>query len=154
MRTPTERQQLIAQLAAFPAALEEKIAQYGEARLDTPVRPGEWTIRQIVHHVADAHLTGYMRMKLILTERTPILKPYDQDAWAVLPDMSMPIEPSLHIVRGVHARWVLTLQDLPAESWARTGVHLENGLVTLDDLLGVYAGHCQAHLGQIDQLPL
>ena len=128
MLTPIERQKLIEKLANFPNLLEERIAQINETQLDVPVRSGEWTAREIVHHLADAHLHGYIRMKLVLTESNPILKPYDQDAWAKLADAKMGMQPSLEILRGVHERWARVLQDLPESSWARTGVHLENGI--------------------------
>ena len=88
-------------------------------------------------------------MKLVLTEKKPILKPYDQDAWVHLPDAALPPGISLDILRGLHTRWSVMLASLPDESWARTGVHLDNGLMTLDDLLEVYAGHGDAHLAQI-----
>ncbi len=153
MTTAAERQHLIAQIRDYPQKLEALVAQYPESRLDTPVRPGEWTIRQIVHHVADAHLNAFIRMRLVLTETKPIIKPYDQDAWAKLDDMKLPVEVSLTILRGLHARWAETLKALPEESWQRAGVHLENGLMTLDQLLALYVGHGETHLEQIKQLP-
>ena len=149
MLTPTERKQRIARLEELPASLESSIAGLNNAQLDAAPGAGDWSIRQIVHHVADSHLVGYARMKLILTEKKPILKPYDQDAWERLPDAALPPSVSLDILRGLHARWSAMLASLPEESWARTGVHLDNGLMTLDDLLGVYAGHGDAHLAQI-----
>lgn len=153
MTTAAERQHFIAQIRDYPQKLEALVALYPESRLDTPVRPGEWTIRQIVHHVADAHLNAFIRMKLVLTETKPILKPYDQEAWAKLDDMKLPVEVSFNILRGLHERWAKTLENLPDESWQRAGIHLENGLVTLDQLLALYVGHGETHLEQIKQLP-
>ncbi|NMB55850.1 MAG: putative metal-dependent hydrolase [Leptolinea sp.] len=154
MTTAAERQALIAHIHDFPSKLESLVGQYSEAQLDTPVRPGEWTIRQIVHHLADAHFNGYIRMKLILTEAKPILKPYDQNAWAQLKDSQLPVQTSFLILRGLHERWAETLASLPEADWERAGVHLENGLVTLDQLLALYVRHGETHLDQIKQLSL
>lgn len=152
MSTPSERKELIAQIHDYPAKLEALVGKYSQAQLDTPVRPGEWTIRQIVHHVADAHCNGYFRTKLILTETKPILKPYDQEAWAKLNDVRLPVETSFLILRGLHERWTKTFDNLPEASWERVGVHLENGLMTLDKVLVSYVQHGETHLEQIRQL--
>ena len=149
MLTPTERKQRIARLEELPSSLESSIAGLSEAQLDAATGEGEWSIRQIVHHVADSHLVGFARMRLVLTENKPILKPYKQDAWVRLPDGLLPPQISLDILAGLHARWSAMLAGLPDENWERTGVHLDNGLMTLDDLLEVYARHGDAHLAQI-----
>ena len=91
-------------------------------------------------------------MKLIITEKNPLIKPYDQDAWSELSDMKGGMQASLQILRGLHERWAGLLESLPEESWSRTGVHLENGLVTLDQLLALYVHHGETHLDQINQL--
>jgi hypothetical protein len=148
----SERQKLIAQIRNFPRDLDANLAKFSETEMDIPVRPGEWTVRQIVHHVADAHLNGYIRMKLVLTETRPILKPYDQEVWAELSDMKADLHSSLQILAGLHVRWASLLEGLPEESWSRKGVHLENGLVSLDDLLVTYAHHGETHIQQINQL--
>jgi hypothetical protein len=147
-----ERQALIASLRYFPSQVETAVNAFAAAQRDTPCGAGEWTVRQVVHHIADAHLNGYIRMKLVLTEFKPILKPYDQDAWACLADMSGPLSTSLTILRGVHERWYLLLADLPEESWNRSGVHLENGLMTLKALLEGYVSHGNEHLAQLQRL--
>lgn len=152
MHTSNEREALIAQIRDFPQQLEQKIATLSDAQLDQQCGEGEWTVRQVVHHLADAHFNGYIRMKLILTEHKPILKPYDQEAWALLGDMGLSIQPSLSILRGLHERWSRLLEGLPESSWERRGVHLENGLVSLDDLLAVYVQHCKNHLDQISRV--
>jgi hypothetical protein len=149
MLTPTERKQRIARLKELPASIESSIAGLNDAQLDATTGVAAWSIRQIVHHVADSHLVGFARMRLVLTESKPILKPYKQDAWVHLPDGMLPPQISLDILGGLHARWSTMLASLPDESWARTGVHLDNGLMTLDDLLEVYARHGDAHLAQI-----
>jgi hypothetical protein len=95
-------------------------------------------------------MNGFIRMKLIITERKPILKPYDQDEWAKLPDtVKMPIHTSLDILKGVHARWEVLLDSLPEASWERAGVHLENGLVTLESMLQTYVQHGENHIEQM-----
>jgi hypothetical protein len=146
-----ERQALIATIRYYPSQVEAAVGAFPAAQLDTPCGPGEWTVRQVVHHIADAHLNGYVRMKLVLTETKPILKPYDQDAWARLVDMGAPLTASLEILRGLHERWYLLLVDLPEESWRRCGVHLENGLMTLTALLKSYVSHGNEHLAQLQR---
>ncbi|GAP21383.1 DinB family protein [Leptolinea tardivitalis] len=152
MTSQSERNALVAQIKNFPIELEALLAQYPETMFDIPVKPGEWTIRQIVHHLADAHMNALIRMKLVLTEDKPILKPYDQDKWARQADIELPIQSSLLILRGLHERWAELLSNLPDDDWNRAGIHLENGLVTLDQLLKLYSGHGQTHLDQIRQL--
>ena len=152
MTIPFKHKEKIELIRRFPAELEALLANYSESQMDTPVKPGEWTIRQIVHHVADAHMVALERAKLVLTETRPIIKPYDQDEWAKLADVKLPIEPSLSILRGVHQHWAEILSHAADADWERTGVHLDRGLLTLSDLLDMYAGHCQAHLDQIRQL--
>lgn len=152
MHTQSERDIFIKSIHNFPQTLENKIAALSETQLDLQCGEGEWTVRQVVHHVADAHFNGYIRMKLILTEHKPILKPYDQDAWALLGDTGLPIKPSLEMLRGLHERWSHLLEGLPETSWERSGIHLENGLVTLDDLLALYAQHGKSHLEQISRV--
>ena len=147
-----ERQALIASIRYYPAQLEGAVESLSDAELDTPCGPGEWTARQVIHHIADAHLNGYVRMKLVLTEARPILKPYDQDAWAVLADVHTPVSTSLAILRGLHERWYRLLVGLPEESWDRCGVHLDNGLMTLTTLLKSYVQHGAEHLAQLHRL--
>ncbi len=147
-----ERQASIASLRYYPSQLEAAVAPLSPAQLDTPCGPGEWTARQVVHHIADAHLNGYVRMKLVLTETKPILKPYDQDAWAALADMDAPVSTSLAMLRGLHERWSRLLTDLAEAQWDRCGVHLDNGLMTLTALLESYVAHGAEHLAQLQRL--
>ncbi|MCE1252353.1 MAG: DinB family protein [Anaerolineae bacterium] len=146
----TERQAKIENIRQFPAALEAVLKSLPADKLDAHCGGSEeWTVRQVVHHVADAHINGFTRMKLIASENLPILKPYNQEAWAAQADNSLPIESSLEILRGLHARWAVFLAGLPEESWKRNGVHLENGLVSLENLLNIYVKHGEAHIEQI-----
>ena len=153
MLTATERHDLVAKIRRLPAAVETAVKDLTDAQLNTPYREGGWTVGQVVHHLADSHLNGFVRMKLMLTEVGPVLKPYDQDAWAKLSDTdAMPIESSLLILRGLHDRWVALLENLPEASWKRSAFHPEVGVVTLADLLADYARHGEQHLEQLTRL--
>jgi hypothetical protein len=150
MFTSTERQHLIGNIQRLPANLEVAVKWLNERQLDTPYREGGWTIRQVVHHLADSHLNGFVRMKLILTEERPTLKPFDQDAWAQTADVvHTPILSSLAMLKGLHARWSAVLESLPESSFQRAAYHPEIGEVTLDDLLAIHARHGETHLAQI-----
>jgi len=151
--TPHERRQKIERIRALPAALENAVRGLTDAQLDTPYRDGGWTVRQVVHHLADSHLNAFVRMKLILTEEKPAIKPYDQNAWALLPDtIQMPIGVSLEILRGLHDRWTLLMENVPEGSWSRTAFHPERGDVTLEGQLNTYAGHGDKHVEHIANL--
>jgi uncharacterized damage-inducible protein DinB len=147
-----ERARLIDELAGVPAALEAAIEGLNDAQLDTPYREGGWTVRQVVHHLADSHINAFIRAKLVLTEDHPTLKPYQQDRWAELTDAKLPVAPSLAILRGLHERWVALLRSLPETAWTRTAFHPENGEMTLDDILQLYAHHGSTHAAQIETL--
>jgi hypothetical protein len=150
MNTPQERAAYIAKIRSFPDDLADSIAGLSPKEMTTPSEPGGWTPLQIVHHLADAHMNALIRFKLTLTESKPILKTTDQDAWANLPDsLDLPVESSLEILRALHVRWTFLLEHLPEDAWERQGVHLEKGLVSLDDLLRIYANHGTNHLEQI-----
>jgi uncharacterized damage-inducible protein DinB len=134
----------------LPRALSATLHGLSDKQLDTPVGEGKWTIRQIAHHIADANMNACTRMKLIVTEEKPILKPYNQDQWAILTDCKNgPIESTLLLLQGLHERWVLFLRSLPETSWTREGIHLENGKVTLFDVLKLYSRHGESHMQQI-----
>ncbi len=152
MLSAAERLKKIASIRNLPVVLEASIKGLGDTQLDIPYRSGGWTVRQVVHHLADSHLNAFIRMKLILTEEKPTLKPYDQDEWANLPDSSMPIGSSLAIIRGLHERWVSLLEAVSESSWNRSALHPEIGEVTLESLLLTYAGHGQNHVQQIKAL--
>jgi hypothetical protein len=153
MSTPKERNEKIAKIRKLPEQLELAVKGLDEQQLDTPYRPGGWTVRQVVHHLADSHMNAYVRMKLMLTEDTPTLKPYDQDEWAKLVDSSkLPIRTSLSILKGLHDRWTFLLESLPDAAWNRAGHHPERGDVTLESMLTTYAGHGEKHIGHITGL--
>lgn len=153
MVTTVERKEMISQIREFPTRVEDAVRGIPDEQLNRPAGGEDWSIRQVVHHLADAHLNAFLRMKLILTEERPILKPFDQEAWAELPDTTdLPAEPSLQILRGLHNRWSSLLERVDEADWQRKGVHLENGLVSLDDLLVTYSGHGENHLRQIAKI--
>lgn len=132
--------------------LERLVRGLSETELTTAYLPGEWTVAQNVHHLADSQLLLYMRFKLILTEDNPPLKGNDQDAWATTPEaMDANITPSLAIIRGVHFRWANLMEALTEEQWGRIGQHSEYGAMTLQQI-GVYAAeHGYLHVAQITQ---
>ena len=145
----TER---INKIRSLPRQLEKAIADLDESQLSTPYRDGGWTVRQVVHHLADSHMNAFIRMKLILAEDHPTLKPYDQEVWAELPDIRSRLDASLGIIRGLHERWVTLLENIPEAAWTRTGKHPETGEVSLESLLTTYARHGENHVGQITGL--
>ena len=148
----TSRRQAIADLAGLPANLRRAVSGLEDARLDTPYRPAGWTVRQVVHHVADGHMNGYIRLKLALTEDNPTINPYDQDAWARLPDSRVPIAPSLAILDAVNERWMVLWRALGDREYARIFTHLELGPLTVETHLHFYAWHSRHHTTQITAL--
>lgn len=147
-----ERARLIDRIATVPAALRAAVQGLSEAQLDTPYRDGGWTVRQVVHHVADSHINAYVRCKLTLTEENPPAKGYDENAWALQADVKLPIAPSLALLEPLHLRLVHALRAAPAAAFARTCLHSEKGKLTLDDLLATYAWHGHHHVAHITTL--
>lgn len=145
----SQRAEVITGIAALPSQLEAAVSSLTEAQLDTPYRPEGWTVRQVVHHVADSHLNAYIRFKLALTEETPTIKPYDEKAWAELADSRLPVSVSLSLVNLIHERWVAVLRNTGEVSYARTLRHPENGTMTIDRLLGLYSWHGRHHVAHI-----
>jgi uncharacterized damage-inducible protein DinB len=150
--TSAARAEAIDAIAAAPASLRAAVAGLDDEQLDTPYRPGGWTVRQVVHHVPDSHLNAYIRMKLALTEDEPTIKPYDQAAWARLPDSTGPIGPSLDLLEALHDRWVRLLGELSERDFTRRLNHPENGIITNDFLLALYAWHGRHHVGHVTGL--
>ena len=136
-----------------PANLRAAIKGLSDAQLDTPYRPGGWTVRQVVHHVPDSHLNSYVRFKLALTEDEPTIKPYAEDRWAELADSKVtPIEVSLTFLDTLHNRWVRLLRSLGPEDWKRTFRHPELGLMPLEKNLALYSWHGRHHVAHITSL--
>jgi uncharacterized damage-inducible protein DinB len=140
-------------LEQAPSQLRQAAAGLTGEQLDTPYRPGGWTVRQVVHHLADADMNCYIRTKLLLTEDEPMVRPFDEEGWAELPDtLSAPIELSLTLHDQLHQRWVLLLNSTPAEDFSRGYRHPKNGLWTLDGALSFFAWHNLHHIAHITSL--
>ena len=140
-------------IEGFPARMREAVAGLSDAQLDTPYRPEGWTVRQVVHHVADSHMNGLIRVKLALTEETPTIKPYDENSWSALGDMALPVSVSLNLLENLHARWVAVYRGMRVDQFTRTFVHPELGAeLTLDHHLQNYAWHSHHHLAHITEL--
>ena len=145
--------ELIGQIAAVPSALAAAVKGLDDTQLDTPYRPGGWSPRQIVHHLADSHMNAYIRFKLGMTEDNPTIKPYDEKKWAETIDgASAPIDQSMSMIDGLHRRWVQFLKSLDMTALSRTVVHPERGPMTLTDLLSLYAWHGKHHTAHITGL--
>ena len=147
------RSRFIDAIEHAPAKFRSLVAGLSDAQLDTPYRPGGWTVRQVVHHVPDSHLNAYIRFKLALTEDTPTIKPYDQAQWAELADArESPIETSLQLLESLHDRWVRLLRSMSDADFSRRLMHPENGPMTLDSVLGLYGWHGRHHTAHITSL--
>lgn len=151
--TEEQRRACIGTIKETPARLQAAVAGLKAAQLDTPYRPGGWTVRQVVHHMPDSHMNSYVRFRLALTEAEPTIKPYDEARWAELADAkTAPVEPSLALLQNLHERWVLLLQSLSGADWARTFRHPEMGLMTLEQNLALYDWHGRHHVAHINRL--
>ena len=142
----------ISTIKTFPGKVRHAIIGLSEKQLDTPYRTGGWTIRQVVHHVADSHINSFLRFKWALTEENPTIKPYEEADWALLPDYRLPVEPSLKILEGIHQRWATLLESFTENEWDRTFIHPATGNTTqLKKALALYAWHCKHHLAHITE---
>ncbi len=148
-----QRQKHLANIEQAPANLRAAVKGLSDAQLDTPYRPGGWTVRQVTHHVPDSHLNAYIRFKLALTEDAPTIKPYAEDRWAQLADSrTTPVEVSLTLLDSLHDRWVRLLRSLQPEDWKRTFRHPELGEVSLEKNLALYSWHGRHHVTHITNL--
>lgn len=148
-----KRRTWIQAIAQAPAALRNAVAGLTDAQLDTPYRPGGWTVRQLVHHVPDSHLNAYVRLKLALTEVGPTIRPYDEGAWASLADTRLtPVETSLTLLAALHERWVVLLDSMREDDFSRSLVHPDRGTVTTGWLLQLYAWHGHHHVAHVTAL--
>jgi hypothetical protein len=148
-----QRVPLIENVEKFPTRLGVAVNGLSAAQLDTPYRPGGWTVRQLSHHLADSHMNAFVRFKLTLTEDKPTIKTYEESLWAETPEAKTPpIETSLALIENLHKRWVILLKAMTEEQWARQLTHPERGLVTLDENLCLYSWHCLHHVAHITSL--
>ena len=140
----------ISDIEALPANLRRTVNGLTDTQLDTPYRPGGWTIRQVIHHLPDSHINSFIRFKWALTEDRPEIKPYFEDRWAELADYSVtPVSASLDLLEGLHQRWVALLRSLTRQDLERTFIHPESGLVKLPETIDSYAWHGRHHLAHI-----
>jgi hypothetical protein len=140
-------------IANFPAKLKKEVGSLNNTALAYRHRLGGWTIRQLVHHSADSHMTAFTRIKLAYTEKNPTVKPYDESAWANTDDAGeAPVEWSLQMLDGLHKRWVVLLSELNEEDFKRTLYHPERKeKLSISFLLFLYAWHCDHHLAHVQQ---
>ena len=152
--TAAERAAMITAIAATPAEMEAAVRGLSKSQLDTPYRPGGWTVRQTVHHVADSHMNAYTRFKLALTEDVPTIKPYDEAKWAELPDSKSDlVVQSLTLLEMLHKRWHVLLTHMQQSDFLRKLNHPEwDGPLTLDAMLALYAWHGKHHAAHITAL--
>lgn len=138
----------------FPDRLFHEVQDLSEGQLDTPYKPEGWTIKQVVHHVADSHMNSFIRIKLALTENNPVIKPYLEEKWAELPDSkNYPLQTSLNIIEALHERWSYLLKQLTEEDLNKTFIHPEsNKEFTIKEMVGFYAWHSNHHLAHISTL--
>ncbi|MEK8132239.1 YfiT family bacillithiol transferase [Paenibacillus filicis] len=140
----------IEDIRALPKDLRTELSKAAADKIDLPYRPGGWTVRQVVHHLADSHMNSFVRFKLALTEELPTIKPYREESWAELPDtLQAPVELSLGLLDQLHARWTLLLESLTPEELSRAFLHPDSGTVTLAQAIGTYAWHGRHHLAHI-----
>ncbi|HET6349252.1 MAG TPA: putative metal-dependent hydrolase [Candidatus Krumholzibacteria bacterium] len=151
--TPADVRGAIETIAACPRELRAAVAGLDDARLETPYRDGGWTVRQLVHHIADSHMNAYIRCKLAVAENQPRIKTYEQDDWAKFDDAShAPITVSLDLIEALHERWVRFLRSLPDSAFDRKLDHPEIGVITLAYVVFLYAWHGRHHTTQISSL--
>lgn len=148
--SPDDRQRYMQQIESLPEAVRTAVAGLSDEQLDMSYRPGGWTMRQVVHHLADSHMNGYVRFRWTLTEDEPAIKTYDQVSWAELDDArQMDIDPSLALLGVLHARWVHLCRSLTDAEWERGFRHPKSGRMTLADALALYAWHGRHHTAHI-----
>jgi uncharacterized damage-inducible protein DinB len=151
--TSDMRRRAIGAIRETPAKLRAAAHGLDDAQLDTPYRDGGWTVRQLIHHVPESHVNAFVRFKLALTEDNPTIKPYNEDAWAKLPDVARaPIESSLTLLDALHQRWVTLLEVMTPEDFGRPLTHPERGPLTLDYMLQLYAWHGPHHTAHVTTL--
>lgn len=145
--------QLTAILEGFPTTLENVVSHFSQDQLDTPYREGGWTVRQLIHHLAESHMHSYIRFKWTLTEDKPVIKAYDEKAWAETHDTKTDPALSLSLLKALHAKWVLLIKGLSAHELQRSFIHPAiQKEIKLERMVALYAWHCQHHLEHITSL--
>lgn len=148
-----DRAENLRTIGDLPNAVSAAVSGLDETQLDTEYRPGGWTVRQTVHHIADSHMNSQIRFKLALTEdEPPTIKPYYEDRWAELPDSRLPVEVSLKLIDGIHTRWMAFLEAMTDDDFQKQFIHPETGPWTLETALALYAWHSLHHTAHITNL--
>ena len=145
-----QRESWISAIDQLPGRLRAALVDLSPAQLETAYRPGGWTVRQVVHHLADSHMNAYIRFRLASTEDAPVIKPYNEAAWAELEDAkTAPIELSLALLEVLHKRWIILLKSIKSEDFERSYMHPELGKTSLNQALALYSWHGQHHLAHV-----
>jgi len=148
-----DRAENVRTIADLPSAVVAAVAGLDETQLDTPYRPGGWTVRQTVHHIADSHMNSQIRFKLALTEdEAPTIRPYYEERWAELADSRVPVEVSLRLIDAIHTRWSALLASMTDDDFKREFIHPETGPWKLEGALALYAWHSKHHTAHITSL--
>ena len=151
--TAEERERCIREIATAPASLRAAIAGLTQDQLDTPYREGGWTVRQVVHHVADSHMQSFGRVRFALSQDTPTIMPYPEEIWAEFADSrTAPAEVSLRLLECLHERWVILLRSLTPAQFSRKLIHPDAGTLTLHNILEMYSWHGRHHTAHITRL--
>lgn len=142
----------IKEIEIAPEDVKEAVKGLEDDQLDTPYQPNGWTVRQVVHHLADSHMNAYIRFKLALTENNPTIKPYQESEWAELPDSELPVDVSIKLLEALHIRWVILLRSLTSTQLEQTFQHPDSGIVRIGFNIGIYAWHGRHHIAHITTL--
>ena len=143
----------IKEIETLPKKLKAAVKGFNARQLNTPYRPEGWTVRQVIHHIADSHMNAYIRFKLALTEDKPMVKPYDEKLWSELPDINLvDVKVSLDLIKALHKKWSTLLKELDENDLNREFIHPESGTKKLRETIGNYAWHGNHHLGHITSL--
>lgn len=144
----------IEEIESLPERLKKETGDLNNDQLNTPYRPGGWTVRQVIHHCAESHMNCFIRIKWTLTENNPVIKPYDENLWSALPDnLHMPIESSLTLLEGLHARLAFLMKSLSKTELEKSFIHPENNSeYKIKEIIGLYAWHGNHHLAHITSL--
>ena len=150
--TKSVTEEWINEIEKLPSLLRDAVKDLDNEQLDTPYRLGGWTVRQVIHHLADSHMNAYVRFKLALTEEKPVIKPYDESKWAQLSDNELPIDISLSLLEALHKRWTNLLRSLNPADMEKTFFHPDSGEVSVGENIGIYSWHGRHHLAHITSL--
>ena len=148
--TPEERQRFIHSIETLPGELDQLVKNFTTAQWATPYREGGWTARQVVHHVADSHMNAYIRVKWALTEDAPLIKAYDEKAWATTPEVASDPSLSINLLYALHAKWVTLLRGISEVQLTRSFIHPATGKPnTIERMMALYSWHGEHHLGHL-----